>query len=348
MPVRFDRSLDDRFLAHLKTNLAWLVSAPRRQPIQWALDPQFRERAGRGGATQRPGNTFALYYGTTELLHAKWSSGDVGDFVSFSARGSHLASDAAGLLGRHALGTAAGLETKAQRYLSSAMAAGENRYFTPDREGYWQNFLAWWFGSQWNPQKELLVVDRETVLGFDSADEKDAWYGEITRSYERLAERIRASRTDKFQKPANFGDELDLLAIDRQGRLICMELKHRDYSSGVYWAPLQVSAYRDAYAKASAALHAGIAKVVRQKIELGLLPTGAEHVLPKRPWTGEEICPVVAIAQPSKESSGWDAWKALRIVQLALAQPVPVMLVDAQSDGIEASWHQEWPLPSPA
>ena len=346
MPVRFDRSLDERFLSHLKTKLAWLARVSRQQHVGCALDPQFRERSIKSGKARRGGNAYALYYGTTKLLNAEWSARG-GEALTFSAKGKHLTSDTDGFLKTYEIERVSSVEVAAQKYLSSAMAGAQSRYFTPSLEGYWQNLIAWNFGPQWNPEKEFLVVDRESVLGFDSRDEKGAWFEQIRRVHMEIAEEIRQANPKRFSKPVVFGDELDLLAIDRHGRLVCIELKRGGSPSGIYWAPLQALSYRDSFRKAASVLHAGVTKLVQQKIELGMLPEEAARVVPKRPWTDKDIHAVVAIGRPHKESRGWDAWKALRIVQQALKEPVPVLLVDTLSDSIEASWHEDWPLPPP-
>jgi hypothetical protein len=99
------------------------------------------------------------------------------------------------------------------------------------------------------------------------------------------------------------GPELDLLAINKAGELITIELKDGDNPSGIYWGPLQVGLYYFAFKTALPRVVGGIKRLASQKIRLGLLPQSATHRIQNSSLNIGT--PVLAIAGPNKRSSCW-------------------------------------------
>ena len=91
-----------------------------------------------------------------------------------------------------------------------------------------------------------------------------------------------------------------MLAINRSGDLVAIEIKHGSNSSGIYWGPLQVGVYQDAFFKTLGSIRGGIRGLVAQKIELGLLPQDACSLLEASQLTRVE--PILVVAEPNDSS----------------------------------------------
>jgi hypothetical protein len=50
-----------------------------------------------------------------------------------------------------------------------------------------------------------------------------------------------------WKVPASLGNELDILGLDEQGRVLLVELKQASATSGIAWAAAQVSVYRELF-----------------------------------------------------------------------------------------------------
>ena len=96
--------------------------------------------------------------------------------------------------------------------------------------------------SAWSRIAEPWVpFDREAVLEYSSTSERNR-----SRCFDAVAgarERVDALRVSQgwAQLPKR-GGEVDQLAVDPDGRLVVIELKHAS-ASGVYYAPLQLLQY---------------------------------------------------------------------------------------------------------
>lgn len=176
------------------------------------------------------------------------------------------------------------------------------------KEGYWQNRICVDFGRRWEPSDNWLIVDREVVIGFKDTKEKNSVLGPIVKPYEKAVSELRKEDSKRWGQPVkkSFGNELDLLVIDRQGNLLCIELKYGDATAGIYWGMYQTAVYRDLAKKASPDLLVkGAAELVRQKVKLGLLPESARLRLLKLKPQQPNITAVLAVAQPNQRSSCW-------------------------------------------
>jgi len=97
------------------------------------------------------------------------------------------------------------------------------------------------------------------------------------------------------------GDELDVLAVDGRGRLLCVEAKPADETAGIVWSVAQVLVYAELFARwvdqDSAAAAATLALMAEQRGFLGLLqPSWAQRFDPAM-----RVAPVVAIG-PGRRS----------------------------------------------
>ena len=301
MHARYERVLNERLLPSLLPGGAFaFLIAERPVDDPFALDIQLRER-----------NKIMFYHGTTRLLTVQLRIGANGE-VEARAHAATAYGENEGckepfraLMKWWAVGEAAAFRAALRAYLPAAVAAADFRYYRNQQEGYWQNRLCLRYGRQWTPQDEWLIIDRECVIGFNNADEQKRFYERTRQAYQGVKDRLQNGDKGAWGEPDGqaFGGELDLLAINRSGDLATIELKHGDDASGLYWAPLQVGVYRDAFEAILSSIRPGIQELVRQKITLGLLPEAARVRLDASGL--KRVEPIVAVAEPMERSACW-------------------------------------------
>lgn len=182
------------------------------------------------------------------------------------------------------------LKQAVDSYLRAAMGAVADRF---SHEGAIQAMLC-------TRAPELFsVVDREAVVGFDNKAERERVYSSIQRE---LHAAFPPNPALKWWKPKTFGGELDILAIDSNGRLLTVEVKPASATDGVTWAPLQATFYARlfeqwAHEHGDSAATA-IQSMLNQRIDLKLASSP-----PRRLRIPLEVVPIVAIGgQPSDEA----------------------------------------------
>ena len=213
------------------------------------------------------------------------------------------------------------------KYLRSVVKSTNPRFYR--KEGYWSNRLSIDFGLNWDTNKEWLVFDREAVIGFDNQYQKDAFYNlkkEVCGSIESELRRTDEQKWGQIKGQKEFGDELDMLAIGPGKELLCIELKFGENAKGIYWGPLQVSVYRDAFRDTKDDIGDSLIKLLKQKIKLGLLPTAAVERIPKEGFA--KVDAILAIAERNTKSS---SWSKMTEVQSRLTEKVAVALIDRSS-----------------
>jgi len=175
------------------------------------------------------------------------------------------------------------------------------------KEGYWQNRICTDFGTRWQPSDEWLIVDREVVVGFDCTAEKERVLSPIRAPYETTAQDLCEKDPKRWGTPGKkkFGDELDLLAVDSKGNLVCIELTHGTPASGIYWGMYPAAVYSQIAETAADVLICGTKSLIRQKMRLGLLPESAHERLCLLDKKRRSKKAVLAIAEPNWSSSCW-------------------------------------------
>lgn len=230
-----------------------------------------------------------------ELMHKDWSIGELNKF-----------------------------KESLKKYLNFAVKSADDRYYKNKKEGYWQNKICNDFGTYWSKKLNWLIIDREAVIGHADKKNKEIFFKNFKNKYEKVVNNFRQKDPKKWGKPSkkNFGDELDLLAIGPKKELVCIELKHGDNPSGIYWGLLQVAMYRDSFNAAISQISDDIINLVNQKIKLELLPKEAEARIPKR---FSEVKSMLAIAKPKKRSSCWG--KLIEVVNFCPEVKQPIFQV---------------------
>jgi len=280
--------------------LRFLVSdLPLYRDDPYAFDIQLREN-----------NTLMYYRGTTRLLSVRiHENGDIRAVTQADkAYGRYPSSKEAyaGMMREWKLEEANEMAIAFHDYLLKSAEACKNRYYGNRKEGYWQNRLCIDWGLRWQTNQQFMIIDRECVIGFDSEQEKRAFYDPLYRPYNEIRNQLQKEACKIWGKAREkpFGDELDILALDSQNNLVAIELKHGCNPGGIYWGPLQVLAYRDAFKSKLAVVTRGIKKLVEQKVLLGLLPQTALSRLPDDAFPAVKT--VLVIGDPNLKSKCWD------------------------------------------
>jgi len=311
MTVRYERSLnkESEDLLKPKGDLnflidgyeTWLPGDPN------AFDIHLREK-----------NKIMIYHGGTRLITitcSKNSANKDKKFVKLSADKSYSKVGASyeTLMTEWASDDLVNKQKEYKNYLIEAAKIAQDKFYNNRKEGWWSNRLSLYFGKNWNVEKEWLIFDREAVLGFKKSDEKGIFYEKMKEKYLGIRSKFRKDDPKIWGKEdsrKSFGDELDFLAIGPEKELLCIELKHGSYTSGIYWGPLQVSVYKDAFHEVASSISGDIKDIVKQKIDLGLLPAEATKWLPDGKF--KEVKAIVVIADFNKKSSSKDKIKKVQ------------------------------------
>jgi hypothetical protein len=320
--MKYERVLTSDFLELLKPGgrMAWLLPLARTvlQSEPWVLDVQLRRK-----------NAVMFYQGTTCVLGVQYEPAASIARISFFADKAYgrverpSATAYAALMRTWSIEEACSLESKCRAYLKAVLSSTSRSYYNNRKEGFWQNRLAVRFGRAFTTADEWLVIDRECVIELGEARDARQQFESVITYHEELSATLQREDGARFgRRPIRFGSELDFLAINREGELACVELKYGDNPSGIYWAPLQVSVYQQMYQQALPQIAPRIDAMVRQKVELQLLP---DEALQRLPLKKNIVRAIVAVAVPNARSR---CWERLSIVQSRLKSgPVPVVSI---------------------
>jgi hypothetical protein len=157
------------------------------------------------------------------------------------------------------------------------------------------------------------TIDREAVVGFENNAGRTAVYAGLQ---DPLHAACPPDPALKWFVPKRFGGELDLLAVDDDGRLLVVEVKPGSATAGITWAPLQAifyaelfRAWSDQVGKAGAdSLNA----MLQQRVDLRL-----ERDHGRRVEHPVRIVPVVAIGGTPKSPQAIPRLEKVRSALLA-------------------------------
>lgn len=177
-----------------------------------------------------------------------------------------------------------------------------DRYYRNEKEGYFQNKLSRSFGICGKADDDFVIIDKEVVIGYKDMQEKNKLYGKIRDGYKLLQKDISDTNSKRYGQDLDkkaIGNELDFLALDKQGNLLLIEYKHGSNTSGIYLSPLQIGMYFDLFKDLPrAALEKAVFEMLEQKKRIGLIN-------PKWncPSVIKEIVPVLIISEYKEKSS---------------------------------------------
>jgi hypothetical protein len=322
--IRYDRFIDESFVSSVYLGkLRAIVDAirelqPKVENPQYAFDLHLREKS-----------QIMVYHGGTCLLTIKVGRlekyGHI-SFVSNSYKNKELCSEEFRLLSElNNLNDMTLVVQRITNFLLQAVRAVDKKWFS--KEAFFASKLSIDYGANWHSGLDWMIIDREAVLGFDTSDLKNKYYQVCKSSTAAITRQLKDEDSKLWGKNVkNFGDEVDFLAIGPDGQLVCIELKHESFVSGIYWSPIQASVYREAFRGAIDAISDAIKKLVNQKVSLGLLPIEARDRLPDRFTSVESIVFVVCGERNSK------CWDKLAVVRKMLHEPIDVYVSDLVGD----------------
>ncbi len=302
--ARYDRRLDSELVDYLKIGgqLDFILHGSHVSADEpYALDVQLREK-----------NKIMYYRGTTRLLVVTLLPHE-DELPTFTVQADKFYKGnptcATFFVKLVKLGKTSPAEAKTtfQKYLSAASTIAPKSHYENQAEGYWQNRICQRFGPDCRADDPWLVIDRECVIGFESSCAKNAFFTPILKDYRSLCQKIAdVDRGDRWRQTIigkGLGDELDMLAVAPNGDLLAIELKYGTNANGIYWGPVQVGVYTQAFTQQLDNLGPAVVDLVKQKIMLGLLP---EHALDRLPFGGfRRVRPVLAVAKANARSGCW-------------------------------------------
>jgi hypothetical protein len=284
--IRFKRQLSDGALAFLLGEGKYIIpeiKSARSVNVPFEFDIQIREN-----------DTLMVYVGTTCVLAIQILSNS--KQLKFSAHNTY--SDGF-------LKTCEVAHGEIAAYLKRTLPKVKKNFFL--KEGYYQNILCHFQGEQANYLNNLFIFDRECLIGYGQKIEKDYEFNPIANKYNDIRKNLQKKDPRKWGQlnEKNLGNELDMLAIDKHFNLHCMELKHGSNGSGIYWGPLQLAVYKEIFKKQSDSIFENIKSLIRQKVDLGLLPQCASEIF-KQKNTFKGVISHLIIAEPNYKMNCWD------------------------------------------
>ncbi len=277
--IRFKRQLSDKAFEYLQNDGQFIIPEIKsvRKDLPFILDIQLREN-----------DQLMVYMGTTCLLtvkiNIKKKELKCSAYITYSDPFLRTYKFTDPPRGKIAV------------YLQDTITKVHSKYFNNKMEGYYQNMICFKYGAQADPNAPFTIIDRECVIGHDSDEKKTKLIDPIRKKYQSIKDRLQEGNPRKWGKKASdeipengkkrkkeFGDELDILGIDKDLNLLCIELKHGS-NSGIHWSPLQVAVYKELYSDDNllSFLFNDIKILVEQKIILKLLPLHLDSILFKK------------------------------------------------------------------
>lgn len=327
MGLRFDRTVSESLLAELMPGGRFCSLVERRHAMLELVDLQLR-------ADSSGGSHASLYLGLTSVLDLRERNG----LFALRAREIHQQKgdfDAAWLAFRSADQLSASWP-EVERYLDRILTSGavDPRWY--QREGAVQALLC--------SDRSITygAVQREAVLSSSGGESVAEALIELSDAIWSLVTSAGRSEPwwpgvrDRGARKA-MGHELDVLALDGAGRLLCIEVKPADETAGTAWAVAQVSLYAELFARwladDGARAQSSLVSMATQRAALGLLDPRWSTM----PTVPSAAVPVVAIGPGSRSpvalSRLADIAAALApLPQHPLVEPVEVWLVAPDGD----------------
>ena len=177
-----------------------------------------------------------------------------------------------------------------------------DRYYKNKKEGYYQSILSRKYGICGNKNVDFVVVDKEAVVGYLNQKEKDTEFHKFQPRYKQLQKDISLKNSKRYGKnndKKSVGNELDFLALDKNGNILLIEYKHGTNTSGIYLSPIQIGMYYDIFSNLPRKdLENAVFEMLIQKQKLGLICPN--WVIPEKI---KDIIPVLIISEYNYKSS---------------------------------------------
>lgn len=176
------------------------------------------------------------------------------------------------------------------------------KYYKNEKEGYYQNILSRKYGILGNKNDDFVILDKEAVVGYQNQKEKNSVIEKIQPKYKELQLDISLKNSKRYGKnndKKSVGNELDFLALDKNGNILLIEYKHGTNTSGMYLSPIQIGMYYDIFTNLPRKdLEKAVFEMLIQKQKIGLICPN--WVIPKKI---KHIIPVLIISEYNYKSS---------------------------------------------
>lgn len=186
-----------------------------------------------------------------------------------------------------------------------------SRYYNNKKEGYYQNLFSRQYGIESNGDEDFVVVDKEVVIGYASEAVKKECFGKHRAKFMGINEYL--SQVDaklfggKLTQKA-LGNELDFLAVTREGKICLIEFKHGSSTKGVYLSPIQIGLYYRIFAEYLSQypeeFMQNVNGMIRQKKEMGLISQNWPEAT-----LSTELVPMLVVAGHKERSSAFNTFK---------------------------------------
>ena len=185
------------------------------------------------------------------------------------------------------------------------------RYYNNKKEGYYQTILSKDHGIGCDSNIPFVIIDKEAVIGYKNETIKsDKFINPLQNKYKKLQKKISsidATRYGKDLDEKSIGNELDFVALDKEGNILLIEYKHGTNTAGIYLSPLQIGLYADIFnAFPLIDLKASISSMFDQKQKMGLINPSWQ-----KPKEFKKIIPVLIISNLNKKSAAEDRFKEI-------------------------------------
>ena len=189
-----------------------------------------------------------------------------------------------------------------------------DRYYKNEKEGYYQNKLLRKYGIDSDTNSEFVIIDREVVIGHKNRDKKEEFFRKFKKRYKDMQSHLSEINSIKYGENLNkksIGDELDFLALDKEGNILLIEFKHGGKgcnTSGIYLSPLQIGLYYDIFTEyhRKPDFENTIFQMLKQKQEIGLINPDWQP-----PTAIKELIPILVISEFNYKSSAKEKYKEI-------------------------------------
>ncbi len=143
------------------------------------------------------------------------------------------------------------------------------------KEGYYQTLISRRYSLYCKPKDDLIILDKEFVIGYKDEDTKDEWLKKTDNWISVKVGQIKANLEKYPHDMDELGTECDFLGINADGDIVLLELKRPEDSTKVYLGPLQVAHYgeltKQLLAEYMTEFKQTIENMFEQKKKLGLI-----------------------------------------------------------------------------
>lgn len=186
-----------------------------------------------------------------------------------------------------------------------------DKCYNNKKEGYYQTMFSREYGLKANSGKAFVIIDKESVIGFENIDTKNSILIPVQEKYRNIYNVLSKNNPKEYGidlSKKSIGNELDFLAVNSNGDILLIEFKHGSNTSGIYLSPIQIGLYFDIFSiyaeQYKDIFENTIIQIVDQKKHIGLIPSNFQF-----PNKINKIIPVLVISKYNNKSTGIKKFK---------------------------------------